>query len=255
MKKTLTVTAETSSKLSESETYDGIIFSTMPNTKEMNAAFKVLNSGGKIAIKSKEGNKIFLNLTMSGFVDVESTEDEIIASKPEFKIGSSRALRFSKKDSTSVAPTTTTSSSSSSSPKTTTSNTTSAPSSSKSSLLNLAKNDEIDQQLTNEDTLLEKEDLLKPKKSTQDDCEETVEKKACKNCSCGRAEQENEAPKDPNMPLETKSSEIKKEVKSNCGNCYLGDAFRCSNCPSMGKPAFKPGEVVQLALQDDLDEF
>jgi len=92
--------------------------------------------------------------------------------------------------------------------------------------------------LIDEDSLLEEDDLLKPKK--KDDCEvdKSGAKKACKNCSCGRKE--------------GTSTVATPQVKSSCGNCYLGDAFRCSGCPYLGKPAFKPGEKVELSLVDDL---
>lgn len=65
--------------------------------------------------------------------------------------------------------------------------------------------------------------------------------KACSNCTCGRRELEEEVGAE-----EAKRRLENGTVRSSCGSCYLGDAFRCATCPYLGMPAFKPGEKLQL---------
>ncbi|KAI0832320.1 DUF689-domain-containing protein [Trametes gibbosa] len=100
----------------------------------------------------------------------------------------------------------------------------------------------------------------------------TRRKKACKNCTCGLAELEAEELAQSNVVMldgavdgqATEVSQSEKErmiaaaaaapkATSSCGNCYLGDAFRCSSCPYRGLPAFKPGEKVEIDFgMDDI---
>ena len=113
--------------------------------------------------------------------------------------------------------------------------------------LNL-NDDDDDADMIDEDGLLEDNtNLLAPPPAMNaqstvsgDDCSG---RKACDNCTCGRADQENS----------TAEGEPKQAPKSSCGKCHLGDAFRCASCPYLGKPAFKTGEEhLVLQLTDDL---
>ncbi|EER13731.1 conserved hypothetical protein [Perkinsus marinus ATCC 50983] len=100
----------------------------------------------------------------------------------------------------------------------------------------------------------DEDDFLEPVPETvgggKDSCDNKP--RACKNCSCGRAELEVKVGAEE---AKKRIEEAKKgEVKSNCGNCYLGDAFRCGTCPYRGLPAFKPGEKIQMdQLISDID--
>ena len=100
-----------------------------------------------------------------------------------------------------------------------------------------------------EEALLDEQDMIVPP-TTKGDC--STRKKACKDCTCGRAEME-----ELEKEVEAKVTVVNpKKIVSSCGSCYLGDAFRCSTCPYLGMPAFKPGDKVTLAgnlLKDDIE--
>lgn len=106
--------------------------------------------------------------------------------------------------------------------------------------LKLEMNDDLED-LIDEDSLLSEEDMKKPVLPTVDDCEVGTKRKACKNCTCGRAEMEEKQEK-----LGLTADQLN-NPQSACGSCGLGDAFRCGSCPYKGLPPFKLGEKVSLS--------
>ncbi|KAG4066508.1 hypothetical protein HA402_007144 [Bradysia odoriphaga] len=130
---------------------------------------------------------------------------ELICEKPKYEVGSSAKLSFGK-----------------------------APN--KSAVASVWKIDNDDDEIINPDDLLDEEDKVKPDPTSLRVCGTTGKRKACKDCSCGLAEELSGEKAAENVPTQ----------KSSCGSCYLGDAFRCASCPYLGMPAFKPGEKIQL---------
>lgn len=143
--------------------------------------------------------------------------------------------------------------------------------------------EELSDSEIDEDELLEASisyTLIKPQQ-----CDSTGKKrrKACKDCTCGLKEQEEQEllnqqslqskllanlaklASDEAAKIEARlkskvqfneadMSEIDFTIKGKtggCSSCSLGDAFRCDGCPYLGLPPFKPGQAITL---DNFDE-
>ncbi|KAI6248423.1 Fe-S cluster assembly protein DRE2 [Erysiphe necator] len=124
--------------------------------------------------------------------------------------------------------------------------------------------DNEDEELIDEDTLLTEEEVNRPLNIPLK-CAPRAGKRrrACKDCTCGLAQKlaaEDAArisAADAQLRVLKLEADELAEVDftiqgkvGSCGNCSLGDAFRCVSCPYIGMPAFKPGEEVRLLNND-----
>ncbi|KIL96386.1 hypothetical protein FAVG1_01130 [Fusarium avenaceum] len=121
-----------------------------------------------------------------------------------------------------------------------------------------------DDDLIDEDTLMTEEDLARPI-NIPAECQPKAGKRrrACKDCTCGLAERLAAEDADQRATADKQLESIKLGTDDlaeidftvqgkvgSCGNCSLGDAFRCDGCPYIGLPPFKPGEEVRLLNND-----
>ncbi|ETI22666.1 hypothetical protein G647_06742 [Cladophialophora carrionii CBS 160.54] len=120
-----------------------------------------------------------------------------------------------------------------------------------------------DDDLIDEDTLLDEDDLKRPIKIPTECKPKAKRRRACKDCTCGLAQKLEAEDKARRENADNALNTLKLQADDlaevdftvpgkvgSCGNCSLGDAFRCDGCPYIGLPAFKPGEEVRLLNND-----
>lgn len=198
----------------------------IPDSDCLEELFRVLETSGKCqfeqCLPSREsGQDLSLDLKIVGFIDVMSIKDPstgermVVCNKPVYNLGEKQSIT-------------------------------------------LPANNNDDDELIDENDLLSHEAPRGDVNSCGVDNSASGvpgKKRACKNCSCGLAEEEAaEAAAGNTTGKEVKVQTLEEKLakSSSCGGCSRGDAFRCASCPFLGKPAFEPGqEKVVLAMTDD----
>jgi hypothetical protein len=173
---------------------------------------RILRPGGMVVAQSSADFKT--QFLYAGLQNTTNTGTEWTATKPSWEAGSSAAIR--RKTSETKAKTSTW------------------------QLLDLSANVELEDE---DDLLNDDVDVKQSTAKAMDDCGESglPTRKACKNCTCGRAEMEEEDQANAAPP------------PSGCGSCGLGDAFRCSTCPFLGMGTFDINNKPPVPTRDDGD--
>jgi len=119
------------------------------------------------------------------------------------------------------------------------------------------EDDDDRDEMIDEDALLTEKDKAKPNTAEGEGVGCPPTRKPCKDCTCGRKEEEemkeNATPASSVVKMDLENDPNDETFKSACGNCALGDAFRCAGCPYLGQPAFKENdEENKVVMLDDL---
>ncbi|KAF8068345.1 anamorsin-like protein [Scenedesmus sp. PABB004] len=181
---------------------------------------KLLAPGAKAVLclpRAEQGDAVSA-MILAGFTDCQASTSPagttVTAKLPAFAVGSKDAIKLKPKAAAAAAP-----------------------------AAWVLSADDGDEELVDDEELLTEDDRRRPVPGVAaDDCEVGAggARKACKNCSCGRAEAEAAGQK------VTLTQEMLDNPQSSCGNCSLGDAFRCAGCPYRGLPAFEAGKKIEL---------
>lgn len=215
--------------------FDEVYVHVIPDDFTMSTVLYVLKPNGKLLVEKciptrEAGQVLSGDLQLQGFVDTMSASDPVTGdrfltcSKPNWETGETAAIKLPTKKKTPNAA------------------------------WKMGANDLAEDDLVDEDELLD------------DNLEITVgagcgidpvtgkaigKKKACKSCSCGLKEIEEE---EARTGKSFERVEVEAPPNSACGSCYKGDAFRCASCPFLGKPAFEPTDEnkrVMLSMGSD----
>ncbi|CAL6316497.1 unnamed protein product [Bathycoccus prasinos] len=228
------------------ESIEATLHSSELSPETLSAFFDALKPGGRLGVFVKGGGEqdsssaiqkeVSKRLTLEGFEDVVVSEQTSVSGtratkvsgrKPKWERGVTFSLGEKKTKKTLV---------------------------SKASAWE--EDDDDRDEMIDEDALLTEKDKAKPTAEGEGvGCPPT--RKPCKDCTCGRKEEEemkeNATPASSVVKMDLENDPNDETFKSACGNCALGDAFRCAGCPYLGQPAFKENdEENKVVMLDDL---
>ncbi|CAM9235773.1 unnamed protein product [Choristocarpus tenellus] len=225
------------------EAYDWVVIedaTVAPGEALLEEVLQLLKAGGKAVVAAKNECLVKPGMTLAGFMDVAEGKGFVSGTKAMWQTGASAAVSLPSRGKAALedprVPMVAASKGADPGDKKTTWK------------VALSLEDDLEgmaDDLVDEDALLEASAPVK--RVTEDAGGCATKRRACKDCSCGRAEME-QGLADADASVVGDGGTI---PTSSCGSCYKGDAFRCATCPFLGKPAFEKGQ--EKVILSDLD--